>query len=323
MNRKFQFLPQLGLAVCIGVIACLSLFAQQHSPGAVSAAQNAPIANDTPTVTPAVGIFLPLVANKSVKNPTPTATLTPTCPSSDMVPIPAGPFQMGCDPENDGGLGCPPDESLHTVILDAYCIDRTEVMNRRYRNCVQDGGCTAPANSSSFTRPFYYGNSTYDAYPVIWVSWYQAKEFCQWAHKRLPTEAEWEKAARGASDTRPYPWGSEAPDCSRANFWPYPASNCVGDTSPVGAYSAGASPYGALDMAGNVMEWVNDWFSDTYYSSLSEPVINPQGPATGSWRAVRSGSWWLPASMVRTVSRHAWGPDYWNNVLGFRCARSD
>ena len=85
----------------------------------------------------------------------------------------------------------------------------------------------------------------------------------------------------------------------------------------------GASPYGALDMAGNVMEWVNDWFSDTYYGSLPEPVINPQGPATGSSRAVRSGHWWLPAPLVRTVSRHAWGPTYWNNVLGFRCVRSD
>jgi formylglycine-generating enzyme required for sulfatase activity len=239
--------------------------------------------------------------------------------------IPAGSFQMGCDSSNPAENGCnnwwQTDElPLHTVTLSAYSIDKYEVTNARYKACVDAGGCTAPGSVNSWTRRPYYGTSTYADYPVLNVTWHQASAFCAWAGKRLPTEAEWEKAARGSSDTRKYPWGNSAPDCTMLNYYNDYYGYCVSDTSRVGSYPSGASPYGVMDMAGNVWEWVNDWYSGSYYSV--SPGVNPQGPATESWRVLRGGSWCDDVVNVGSGFRCNEDPDDGGSDIGFRCVRS-
>jgi formylglycine-generating enzyme required for sulfatase activity len=250
---------------------------------------------------------------------------SPPPPTGDIVLVPAGTFQMGCDPAHNGGYTCYGNAlPLHTVYLDEYRIDKTEVTNAKYAQCVAAGVCTLPASNSSATRPSYYDNAAFADYPVMSVDWYQADAYCRWRGGRLPTEAEWEKAVRGPSDTRAYPWGDETPTCSLANHNSVlTGSGCVGDTSAVGNYPAGASrPYGALDMAGNVMEWVNDWY-ETYYYSVS-PGSNPPGPGPGPglYKVVRGGHYYAWPDSLLVARRIPRSITTAGIPMGFRCVEA-
>jgi eukaryotic-like serine/threonine-protein kinase len=234
------------------------------------------------------------------------STLTREADGMRMVYVPAGEFTMGTD---SGGSD---ERPARQVTLDAFWIDTTEITNRLYALCVAAGACTPPDRYESQTRPSYYDNPEFAAYPVVYVSALQAEAYCAWAGARLPSEAEWEKAARG-TDGRVYPWGDPTPNSGLANL-----NRMVGDTTPAGSYPAGASPYGALDMAGNVKEWVADWYEADYY--LQAPPVNPTGPADGSYQVLRGGSWFTSMNIARSTSRAGSLPTASSYDFGFRCA---
>ena len=244
---------------------------------------------------------------------------TPSSQPGKMVPVPAGKFQMGCDPAHSGGIACNINQSpLHTIFLDAYYIDKYEVTNGEYADCVSAGGCRSPLYNTSYSRGAYFSDPAYKDYPVIFVSWADARDYCAWGGKRLPTEAEFEKAAKGSAGARTYPWGDSSPDCTLANF--LNSGYCVGDTSAVGSYPAGASVYGVMDIAGNVSEWVNDWWAEGYYQV--SPASNPTGPSSGTNRVIRVGSWDDYGYNLRVASRYFSNPSDRLDHLGFRCALS-
>ena len=218
-----------------------------------------------------------------------------------MVYVPAGEFMMGSSDAD--GQAQDDEKPQHTVYLDAFWIDRTEVTNAQYRKCVEAGACPEP-------RCWVYGDYNGPGQPVVCVTWDDAQAYAAWAGGRLPTEAEWEKAARG-TDGRIYPWGDSAPDCDKANY-----STCVNHPVVIGSYRPGASPYGALDMAGNVWEWVADRYEQGYY--VYSPARNPQGPDWGDSRLLRGGSFESAARDVRCALRHEYLPDNWHRSKGFR-----
>jgi serine/threonine-protein kinase len=290
----------------------------------------------TPTSTPTPTLLPPTDTPTPVP---PTDTPLPSAPSSDMVHVPAGEFTMGSD---EGGSD---ERPVHTVYLDAFYIDKTEVTNAQFAAFVSatgyetdaeqigcgwilDGDYWGCIQEVDWQHPF--GPDTdlagKDEHPVVQVSWNDAKAYCKWAGARLPTEAEWEKGARG-TDGLMYPWGNTF-DGTKLNFadkntnLDWSDSNWddgYADTAPVGSYPDGASPYGALDMAGNVWEWVADWYDSGYYAA--SPESNPRGPASGDYRVIRGGSWSDDVALVRAACRYGDPPDDSASYVGFRCAR--
>jgi formylglycine-generating enzyme required for sulfatase activity len=235
---------------------------------------------------------------------------------AEMVKIPAGCFKMGSTESGE--------KPVHEVTLSAYCIDKYPVTNAQYRKFCDATGRDYPPDPGFSSMPSYF--TKMPEYPVVNVSWGDARAYCEWAGKRLPTEAEWEKAARG-TDGRKYPWGNDEPDGTQCNLadrrsglsW---ADKKVDDgfaqTSPVKQYPAGASPYGAMDMAGNVWEWCNDWYADDYYKK--SPAENPRGPDAGSSRVLRGGSCSNEARDLRCAYRDRSEPSSRDGSIGFRCA---
>ena len=241
--------------------------------------------------------------------------------NTPMALVRAGAFDMGSD-EGDAD-----EKPIHTVMVDEFYMDVYEVTNSQYAICADLGICDpitdTTAFESSYTRSLYYGNPEFADYPAIYANWDEAQQFCEWRGARLPTEAEWGKAARGALEGKTYPWGDEAPKCedgarNGARFDDGGACNNI-DTQRVGSY--GPNGYGLYDMAGNVSEWVSDIYDENYYAT--SPTDNPQGPEGERFAIVRGGSWNTNADHLR-ISDRLYNPiaGYGLNI-GFRCVRRD
>jgi formylglycine-generating enzyme required for sulfatase activity/serine/threonine protein kinase len=221
--------------------------------------------------------------------------------------VPAGEFTMG----NDEGDAESRPASL--IFVDTFYIDKFEVTNEMYDMCVSDGGCRMPRLPGSATHRSYYNSPNFANYPVLYVDWLMAKTYCEWRGARLPTEAEWEKAARGTDDQRAYPWGDKF-DCKFANH-----SGCVGDTAPVNQYDEGLSPYGVYGMSGNVWEWTSSLYSFYPYS----PTDGREDPAATGYRMARGGSWTIFGSTggsIRIDTRLKLDAVYYGAYVGVRCA---
>ena len=233
-----------------------------------------------------------------------------------MVLIPEGSFPMGVpDGDRDGGRDEYP---RHDVFVNNFYIDKYELTNGRYLEFVKATNHRVPQNPKNATRNLWQGETITELLtdrPVVNVAWADANAYCQWAGKRLPTEAEWEKAAKGTADRR-FPWGNVEPTNKHLNF----NQQWIGEKTlmPVGSYELGKSPFGVYDMAGNVWEWVNDWYDAKYYEK--SPAKNPTGPVSGTKRVLRGSGWENETPTVRIFTRVEGDPANRNESTGFRCA---
>ncbi len=231
-----------------------------------------------------------------------------SCP---MVKIPAGAFQRG----SAEAQGEDDERPRRAITLAAFSIDRHEVTVAQYQACVRAGACTQPGDDPECN----WQHAERAQHPITCVDWGQARTYCEWVGKRLPTEAEWEKAARGAAP-RAFPWGEAPASCQRAVMTEGEGGCGARRSAEVGSRSPkGDSPHGAQDLAGNVAEWVSDWYAERYYRAA--PEKNPVGPASGKFHVYRGGSWQDGAKALRTSARDHGNPSYRYFDLGFRCAR--
>ena len=300
------------------------------TPTATIAPSNTPLPSPTQTATVTATATIPPTETPT-QTPSPTATLAageaspvPTAtfaaeisdPSgAEMVFVQSGVFLMGSDSGN--GDQTP----AHIASISDFYIDKYEVTNTDYRLCVADLGCELPRNTRYYVLP------SQQDHPVVFITWEMADAYCEWRGARLPTEAEWEKAARG-TDSYIYPWGSffkrsalNYCDLGCEYSWADSSwSDGYAQTAPVGTYPDGVSPYGAFDMAGNVSEWVADWYADDYYQNSVR--IDPQGPESGLYRVLRGGSWYDKAADLQVYKRSRLRPNVGYNYTGFRCALS-
>jgi formylglycine-generating enzyme required for sulfatase activity len=314
MRKLFPIFTILVLALTACQIGPISIGGQAE-PTPI------PIATAYPTPTPVALNPTAAPSDQKVKAGTQRAS---QADGMIQIYVPAGTFTMGgLDPKAESD-----EKPSHKVTLHAFWIDQLEVTNAMYLLCANAGVCDPPTSFKSQTRQSYFNNTEYNDYPVVYVTWTEADAYCKWAGRRLPTEAEWEYAGRG-NDFRTYPWGEEPPDSSRANF-----NYQVGDTTRVGSFPAGASAFGALDMAGNVAEWVNDFYDPTYYSkSVDSNPIGPIARARYFNRVVRGGTFQDAAQDIRVAARASvlgpdpnaqiGSPEYYGETspkIGFRCA---
>ncbi|MBT3322612.1 MAG: SUMF1/EgtB/PvdO family nonheme iron enzyme [Anaerolineae bacterium] len=285
----------------IGVLLCVTLLIFSLNN---QSSETATLPTDS--VLPTNTNLVPHATDEVITLPTVTPIVTNTYNYIDgMIFIPAGEFAMGQN--NDAS-----NETPHLVYLNDFYIDKFEVTNSMYGKCVNAGFCVSPTKSDSPSNPFYFGNPEFDSYPVIYVTWDMANAFCEWREARLPTEAEWEKAARG-NDGRIYPWGNEFKE-GLSNFcdincpleWKSKEFNDgYADTAPIGAFPQGQSPYGVFDMSGNVYEWVADW------SNLE----------SSQERVIRGGAW-SDSGGTNATSRAIFSSLSAYEFIGFRCASS-
>jgi len=271
-----------------------------------------PTSTPAPTLPTSTATITPIAPTISPITPTPQLQIGSTMVSPKdrmvMVYVHAGAFTMGSN------AGDEDEKPVHTIALDSYWIDQTEVTNTMYSNCVEDGVCNVPAGTK------YYLDSNYGGHPVVYVTWYDAANYCSWVGRRLPTEAEWEKAASWDELNQikyVYPWGNNI-DCTFANYDNY-QNYCVGTTTAVGSYSKGASSYDVYDMAGNVWEWVNSLYRPYPYNpNDGREDLNDPGN-----RVLRGGSWLHNPNFIRSTIRASIYPSYTNHHYGFRCALSE
>ncbi|MEW5718990.1 MAG: SUMF1/EgtB/PvdO family nonheme iron enzyme [Chloroflexota bacterium] len=316
--------PALNLNVSVPVAAIAPTIAPTTTPPPTATSAPPTATRVPPTATPVLPTATPTLAAGAVQRRGKD--------NAEMVYVPAGDFTFGDE------------KSARTLYLDAFWIDKFEVTNAQFQQFVDATGYKTdaekqgwgfeyismwePVNGIFWRAPRGAGSSIADRQkqPVVLVSWNDANAYCAWAGKRLPTEAHWEKSARG-TDARVYPWGNNW-DGARLNFCD---ANCAfswkdagandgnAESAPVGSYASGASPYGVLDLAGNVWEWLADWFDPDYPQTM--PARNPPGPASGQFKVLRGGAWSIEQFYARTTSRFSEPVDYRERSVGVRCVQ--